>query len=102
MKKIVLLALILMCQNAWCQEGYTPIFQFQKHHQDPYDIPTPNQSDLGTYGIIPVSPYTGKADISIPIFSTSQRGVKLDINLTYDTSGLLINRLPGWTAISTY
>lgn len=95
MKKIILLAFILMYPKAWCQEGYTPIFQ--KHNQDPYDIPTPNQSDLGTYGIIPVSPYTGKANISIPIFSTSQRGVKLDVNLTYDTSGLLINRLPGWT-----
>lgn len=70
---------------------------FHEHRTDPYDVPTPNQSDLGRYGVIPVSPYTGKADITVPIYNTTQRGVELNIFLSYDTSGLLINQLPGWT-----
>lgn len=63
----------------------------------PYNIPSPSASALGGYGNIPVSGYTGKADINIPLYKTSQRGIDLDIHLSYDTSGLLINQLPGWT-----
>ena len=74
---------------------YTPMFQ--ANNSDPYNVPTPNQSTLGTFGTIPVSPYTGKANITIPLYSNKQRGVDLDINISYDTSGLLINQLPSWT-----
>lgn len=98
MKTILAIALVFFAQEALCQiYDYEYIPRFQEHNKDPYNVPTPNQSSLGTYGIIPVSPYTGKADISIPLYSTSQRDVDLNISLTYDTSGLLINQLPGWT-----
>ena len=62
----------------------------------PYNIPSPSASSLGSYGNIPVSGYTGKADVNVPLYKTSQRGIDLDIHLSYDTSGLLINQLPGW------
>lgn len=98
MKTIIAIALVFFAQEALCQTyDYAHIPCFQEHNKEPYDVPTPNQSSLGTYGIIPVSPYTGKADISIPLYNTSQRDVALNISLTYDTSGLLINQLPGWT-----
>lgn len=98
MKTILAIALAFFAQNAICQiENMAYSTQFQEHNKEPYSIPTPNQSSLGTYGIIPVSPYTGKADISIPLYSISQRDVELNLSLTYDTSGLLINQLPGWT-----
>lgn len=98
MKTILAIALVFFAQEALCQiYDYEYIPRFQEHNKDPYNVPTPNQSSLGSYGIIPVSPYTGKADISIPLYSTSQRDVDLNISLTYDTSGLLINQLPGWT-----
>ena len=63
----------------------------------PYNIPTPTAYSLGKFGTVPVSPYTGTANISIPIYYTEQRGLPLDINLQYDTSGLLLNTLPSWT-----
>lgn len=61
------------------------------------DIPSPSSIALAKYGDIPVSTYTGRANISIPIYSMEQAGVKLDINLSYDTSGILASSLPGWT-----
>ena len=65
-----------------------------------YDIqtafPSPNASDLGKYGEIPVSYYTGQAGISIPLYETSVVGMPLSISLSYNTSGLLMNNLPGW------
>jgi len=63
----------------------------------PYNIPTPTAYSLGKFGTVPVSPYTGTANITIPIYYTAQRGLPLDINLQYDTSGLLLNTLPSWT-----
>ncbi len=59
-------------------------------------VPSPQAADLGLYGEIPVSYFTGRANITVPIHTFSERGVVLDVNLSYDTSGLLMNKLPGW------
>lgn len=59
-------------------------------------VPSPQAVDLGRFGDISTSLYTGRADITVPIYSFNQRGVPLDIALSYDTSGLPDNRLPGW------
>ncbi len=61
------------------------------------NIPTPNAQDLGKYGEIPMNYYTGRANISIPIYSTEQCGVPLNVSLSYDTGGNPVNQLPGWT-----
>lgn len=63
----------------------------------PGEIITPNAASLGRYGDIPVSYYTGRADISIPLYETEQRGVPLVVSLSYDTSGIPANALPSWT-----
>ena len=69
----------------------------QSNMYDPASVPTPNQSSLGLFGTIPVSHYTGTADVNIPLYSTRQHGVDLNISLCYNTSGFLMNQLPGWT-----
>lgn len=67
------------------------------HAQDmpPTRIPTPTAAGICRYGDVPVSYYTGTANICIPIYSTTQRGVRLDVQLNYDSSGHLVNSLPG-------
>lgn len=57
--------------------------------------PTPQAADLGRFGDIPMSYHTGRACVTIPVFSFTERGVTLDVSLSYDTSGLLLNKLPG-------
>lgn len=64
------------------------------------EVASPTAADLGKYGNIPVSYYTGKANISIPIYKLSVRGFDFPITLTYDGSGVLVNSLPGWTGHS--
>lgn len=61
------------------------------------DVLSPNAMDLGRYGDIPMNYFTGRANVSIPLFETKQRDVTLNINLSYDTGGLLMNSLPSWT-----
>lgn len=63
----------------------------------PGDIPSPNASDLGRYGDIPVSYHTGRPEIKIPLYSLTARGVTLPVTLTHDASGVLLNSLPSWT-----
>lgn len=63
----------------------------------PGDVPAPNASNLGMYGNIPVSYYTGRANISIPIFEMEATGISLPIYLQHDASGVLVNSLPSWT-----
>lgn len=67
---------------------------------EPATIPTPNTTALAQYGIIPMSLYTGKANVTIPLFNSTLRGINLDMSLLYDTSGLLVNSLPSWTGHS--
>lgn len=61
-----------------------------------FDIPTPNAAELGRYGDVPVSYYTGKADINIPLYSLTVKDVTLPVTLNYNASGVLVNSLPGW------
>ncbi len=68
--------------------------------KEPVTIPTPNTASLAQYGIVPMSLHTGKANISIPLFDMTARGVKLDAAFLYDTSGILVNALPSWTGHS--
>lgn len=63
----------------------------------PYNIPTPTASNLGQYGLVPISEYTGKGEVCVPIHRMEARGVEMDVSLYYDTSGLLVHQLPGWT-----
>ena len=63
----------------------------------PGDIPSPNASDLGRYGDIPVSYHTGRPEIKIPLYSLTARGLTLPVTLNHDASGVLLNSLPCWT-----
>ena len=90
MKTIFAFLLAFLAQDALCQTG-------SNHNGLTSMLPTPTAYSLGKFGTVPVSPYTGTANIMIPIYSTEQRGLPLDINLQYDTSGLLVNCLPSWT-----
>ena len=58
-------------------------------------LPSPQATDLGRFGEIPMSYFTGRANIVVPIISFNEHDVPLDINISYDTSGLLMNKLPG-------
>lgn len=60
-------------------------------------VPSPNVQDFCRYGNIPMNYYTGRADVSVPIYNTTQKGVPLDISFKYETGGLKMNQLPTWT-----
>ncbi len=64
--------------------------------QVPKEIKSPNASSLGKFGDIPISYYTGRANVSVPVYSIVKDGVPLDISLSYDTGGVRVNEHPSW------
>ena len=71
-------------------------FLIGQNVQIPQNIPTPNASSLGKYGDVPVSYYTGKVNVNIPIFSLNENNIPLNLSLNYDTGGVKVNELPSW------
>ncbi len=62
----------------------------------PINMPTPTAASLGRYGDVKVSHYNGMADINVPIYKINERGVELNLQLNYNSSGVMVNSLPGW------
>lgn len=59
-------------------------------------IPSPNVTSLGMVNEVPVSLYTGKADITLPIYEFNDGDIKVPIYLTYNSSGAKPDVHPGW------
>lgn len=58
--------------------------------------PSPAAYAITKVADLPVSYYTGTADISIPLFQLSGRDLNLPITLTYNANGFKVNETPGW------
>ncbi|WP_072365172.1 DUF5977 domain-containing protein [Chitinophaga sancti] len=62
-------------------------------------IPSPEVAELGTFGLIPASPFTGQADVSIPLYDVSYRDISVPITLRYDTKGNKADDHPTWVGL---
>lgn len=52
---------------------------------------SPEAAALGRFGDIPVSNYTGTADISIPLYTITEDGIDIPITLRYQSSGIRVS-----------
>ena len=62
----------------------------------PNNVQSPTSASLGKYGDVPVSLYSGTPNINIPITEMEALGVKLDVSLSYDASGVRVSDMGGW------
>jgi hypothetical protein len=63
--------------------------------------PSPTVANLMKFEEIPISYYTGQPNISIPIYSKTINGaLAMNISLSYNTQGVKINNVSGWTGTS--
>lgn len=88
MKRDVLILIVLIASNIMAQ---IPL-------HDRYML-SPNATGLGEYGEIPVSLYTGIADISIPIYTINYHNHELPISLSYHGGGVKVDSHPGWVGL---
>jgi YD repeat-containing protein len=57
--------------------------------------PSPNSATIAKFGDIPVSPYTGTTDISIPIYTVSTKDISVPVGLDYHTGGIRLSEESG-------
>ncbi|MGS2764553.1 RHS repeat domain-containing protein [Sinomicrobium sp. M5D2P9] len=63
-------------------------------------IQSPTSNNLGKYGEIPVSLFTGTPTISIPLTDIECGEIKIPIDLQYDASGCRPDQHPGWVGLN--
>ncbi|WP_333575424.1 hypothetical protein [Sphingobacterium sp.] len=60
---------------------------------------SPNVEKLIERGIVPVSSFTGQANVQIPLYTTSYRDLSVPIVLSYDTKGNKVKQHPGFSGL---
>ncbi|MFT3945700.1 MAG: RHS repeat protein [Agriterribacter sp.] len=68
-------------------------------------IQSPDASNLGKYGEIPISLFNGRVNISIPLFKITNKEIDIPISLSYDAGGNRPDQHPtsnglGWTLLA--
>jgi len=61
--------------------------------------PSANAANLGIYGSYPVSYYKGLPNISIPLYTISEKGYNCDVTLDYHASGIKVDQSPGFVGL---
>ncbi|MDB5257333.1 MAG: hypothetical protein JWM14_2028, partial [Chitinophagaceae bacterium] len=61
--------------------------------------PSPTAASLGDFGKVPVSYYTGTANVTVPLYDIKTNNHKLSINLQYASSGLKPGEDAGWAGL---
>ncbi|WP_292939385.1 DUF5977 domain-containing protein [Mucilaginibacter sp. 44-25] len=67
--------------------------------QFPISMPSANAANLGMYLETPVSKYTGIPSISIPLYTVTDGGLKIPVELSYHAGGVKVDNHPGWVGL---
>src|ERR1700733_6466416 len=61
--------------------------------------PTPNAAALMKFSDVPVSTYTGTADVTVPIYTIKLRGLDVPISISYHTGGIKLKEEASWVGL---
>jgi Family of unknown function (DUF5977) len=89
-RAIILFACILLVQNICvAQDPASNSIQIAKAQFKEKQIisPAPEAAELGKYGNVPISLFTGTPSISIPLFDLKGKDLSLPVSLSYNASG---------------
>jgi len=66
---------------------------------EPASIQSPNTANLGLYGEMPVSLFTGMPSIEVPLYTVEEGPLKVPLSLSYHASGFRPDMHPGWVGM---
>lgn len=75
---------LLGANNVYAQASALPALRAQ--------VPSPTSAELGRYGDVPVSLYTGVPSVSVPIYTITSQGYSLPLSLSYMASGIRVDQ----------
>jgi YD repeat-containing protein len=58
--------------------------------------PSPEATAIAKYGAYPIGSYTGRPDITIPIYEIKVGTMSVPITLSYDATGIRVNDMASW------
>src|SRR3984957_7850986 len=61
--------------------------------------PSPNAAALMKFTDVPVSPYTGTADVTVPIYTIQAKGMEVPVSLSYHTAGIRVKEEASWVGL---
>ncbi len=61
--------------------------------------PSPNAASLMKFTDVPVSPYTGTADVTVPIYTIQAKGISVPVSLSYHTGGIKAKEEASWVGL---
>lgn len=74
-------------------------FFYGKSQSSLISFPTPEASELGKYGQVPVSYFNGLPEISIPLYTLTCKDIELPLSLSYYAAGNKPDEHPGWVGL---
>lgn len=57
---------------------------------------SPNSTQLGAFGTVPVGLFTGTVQESIPIYELKTKNLSLPVSLNYSSNGLIVDKMASW------
>lgn len=61
--------------------------------------PSPNAAALMKFTDIPVSTYTGTADVTVPIYTIKAKGITVPVSVSYHTGGIRLSEEASWVGL---
>jgi hypothetical protein len=86
MRKLFILLLLSFCANQLFAQQNPTVPNEGTTIANPVPA-SPDAAALGKYGNIPVSPYTGVPNISIPLYTIKSGDLTMPVSLSYHSSG---------------
>ncbi|MFK8101596.1 MAG: hypothetical protein AB8G15_03695 [Saprospiraceae bacterium] len=59
----------------------------------------PEVASLGKYGDVPVSNYSGIANIDVPLYTVKSKDISVPISISYFSNGLMVSEEASWTGL---
>ncbi|MBN9299229.1 MAG: hypothetical protein J0I41_19665 [Filimonas sp.] len=59
--------------------------------------PTPEVATLGTFGRVPIGPFTGTSNVNIQVCELKSRQLSVSLSLNYISSGVKVEEISPWT-----
>ena len=61
--------------------------------------PSPDAAALMKFTDVPVSPYTGTADVTVPIYTIQAKGITVPVSVSYHTGGIKVKEEASWVGL---
>ncbi|MCD4665930.1 MAG: hypothetical protein K8R68_11725, partial [Bacteroidales bacterium] len=95
-RKLIKIALVFFICTFYFTASYC---QDEITKKDQWLPQSPEVSSLGLFGTFPVSHFTGRPQISIPLYTLKEHDIEIPITLSYSGSGIRVADLSTWVGL---